>query len=98
MADGPHSQLMRQVRVNAFMERLPADLDERPPPLEEGTARLLTSDTLERALRVFDETGLSEIPVVRAAAVNQVVGYARQVDALRYFNDALIDASIEEHK
>ncbi|MEM6711046.1 MAG: chloride channel protein [Pseudomonadota bacterium] len=98
VADGPHSQLMRQVRVNDFLERLPSNLSERPPPLEEGAPRLLTSDTLERALRVFDENGLSEVPVVRTAAVSQVIGYARQVDALRHFNDALIDASIEEHK
>ena len=98
VSDGPHSQLMRQVRVIDFMERLPADLDERPPPLEEGAPRLLTSDTMERALRIFDETGEEEIPVVRAAALSQTVGYARQVDALRHFNEALIDASIEEHK
>lgn len=98
IADGPHSQLMRSVKVNDFMERVPADLTERPTPLEEGAPRLLTSDTMERALRVFDETGLSDIPVVRAAAVSQTVGYARQVDALRHFNAALIDASIEEHK
>ena len=98
VSDGPHSQLMRQVRVIDFMERLPADLDERPPPLEEGAPRLLTSDTMERALRIFDETGDDEIPVVRAAALSQTVGYARQVDALRHFNEALIDASIEEHK
>lgn len=98
IADGPHSQLMRSVRVNEFMERLPPDLDERPDPLEEGAPRLLTSDTMERALRVFDEHGLDEVPVVRAAAVSQTMGYARQVDALRHFNEALIDASIEEHK
>jgi pyruvoyl-dependent arginine decarboxylase (PvlArgDC) len=35
---------------------------------------------------------------VRPAALTQTVGYARQVDALRHFNSALIDASIEEHK
>ncbi len=98
VADGPHSQLMRSVRVNTFMERLSPDLKERPPALEEGAPRLLTTDTMERALRMFDETGLEEIPVVRAAAVSQTVGYARQVDALRHFNEALIDASIEEHK
>lgn len=98
VADGPHSQLMRSVRVNDFMERLPPDLNERPAPLEEGAPRLLTSDTMERALRVFDENGLDEVPVVRTAALSQTVGYARQVDALRHFNAALIDASIEEHK
>jgi CIC family chloride channel protein len=80
------------------MERLPPDLEERPPPLEEGAPRLLTTDTLERALRAFDEHGLEEVPVVRAAALSQVVGYASQVEALRHFNEALIDASIEEHK
>lgn len=98
IADGPHAQLMRSMRVTDFMERVPSDQVERPTPLEEGAARLLTSDTLERALRVFDETGLSEIPVVRTVALAQTVGYARQVDALRHFNTALIDASIEEHK
>ena len=98
VADGPHSQLMRTLRVGEFMKRLPPDLEERPPPLEEGAPRLLTTDTLERALRVFDESGLEEVPVVRAAALSQVVGYASQIEALRQFNDALIDASIEEHK
>ena len=98
IADGPHAELMRSVKVADFMRRLSPDLPERPLPLEEGAPRLLTTDTLERALRVFDEAGLERVPVVRAAALSQTVGYADQVDALRHFNDALIDASIEEHK
>ncbi|MEM6384001.1 MAG: chloride channel protein [Pseudomonadota bacterium] len=98
VADGPHAQLMRTVKVADFMQRISPNVKERPPPLEEGAPRLLTTDTMERALRVFDETGSAEIPVVRAAAVGQTVGYALQVDALRFFNAALIDASIEEHK
>ena len=98
IADGPHAELMRTVKVADFMERLPADLEERPAPLEEGAPRLLTTDTLERALRVFDESGLERVPVVRAVALAQTVGHAEQVRALRHFNDALIAASIEEHK
>ncbi|MEM1287812.1 MAG: chloride channel protein [Pseudomonadota bacterium] len=97
-ADGPHSQLMRTVRVADFMQRLSPSVEQRPKPLEEGSPRLLATDSLERSLRVFDETGLSQVPVVRAAAVSQVIGYALQVDALRHFNSALIAASIEEHK
>jgi CIC family chloride channel protein len=56
------------------------------------------TDTLETALRAFDETGLGRIPVVSSGANKTFVGWAIQVKALAYFNDALIDANVEEHR
>lgn len=98
VAEGPHRYLFRTVRVRDFSQPL-AD-DEKPEPFDpgEGQPYLRPADTLETALRMFDNSGESTVPVVDPDDVTKVIGRASQVRALRYFNRALIDISVEEHR
>ncbi|MCB1508009.1 MAG: chloride channel protein [Hyphomicrobiaceae bacterium] len=95
VSDGPHAQLMRQIRVRAFMDRLDGD---DPPEVTEDMPFLTAEDTLEHALRLFDEHGTSRLPVIESKLTMKVTGHALQVRALRHFNEALIDTSVEEHR
>ena len=98
VADGPHRYLFRTVRVRDFSQAL--DDDEHPEPFDPGEGRpyLRPGDTLETALRMFDNSGESNVPVVDPDDVTKVIGRASQVRALRFFNRALIDISVEEHR
>ena len=98
VADGPHRYLFRTVRVRDFSQAL--NDDEHPEPFDpgEGNPYLRPGDTLETALRMFDNSGESNVPVVDPDDVTKVIGRASQVRALRFFNRALIDISVEEHR
>ena len=95
--DGPHRMMERTTRVADFMT-----------PLEEGEANTLDPEneqatlkpdqSLELALRLFDERGSARLPVVDIRDENLIIGYATQVAALRTFNKALVDMSVEEHR
>lgn len=102
VAEGPHRYLFRTVRVRDFFEALPENLadEERPEPFDpgEGKPYLRPGDTLETALRMFDNSGQSSVPVVDPDDATRIVGHAGQVRALAYFNRALIDISVEEHR
>ncbi|HOV04352.1 MAG TPA: chloride channel protein [Kaistiaceae bacterium] len=93
--EGPHRHLVRTVKVAAFTTPLGAD-----GVLPDGIATATTlspGDTLEKALRAFDECGGAPIPVVDPARPDEPVGYVEQVRALAYFNSTLIETSLEEH-
>ena len=104
VAEGPHRYLFRTVRVRDFYEALPekpADEEtEAPEPFDpgEGNPYLRPGDTLETALRMFDTSGAGTVPVVDPDDATRIVGHASQVRALAYFNRALIDISVEEHR
>ncbi|HMB47613.1 MAG TPA: chloride channel protein, partial [Afifellaceae bacterium] len=89
---------------NDFFEPLPEKTEgqegDEPEPFDpgEGLPYLRPGDTLETALRMFDNSGQSTIPVVDPDDVTRIVGHASQVRALRFFNRALIDVSVEEHR
>lgn len=99
---GPHKYLVQKVRVAEFL--LPPDPESDGEFLVEGYAfeedrrTLLMTDTLETALRAFDETGQGRIPVLWSGENGAFAGWALEVKALAYFNDALIDAHVEEHR
>lgn len=99
---GPHKYLVQKVRVAEFLQ--PPDPEEDAEFLEDGyrfdkdTRVLSLKDTLESALRTFDETGQSRIPVVSSGKNPSFAGWASEVKALAYFNEALIDANVEEHR
>ena len=102
LSEGPHKEVMRKLLVGDFMTHLKAETED-PEPLEleeiEGERpRLLKSDTVEVALRVFDRAGHHEIPVVDARDKTKIIGHAAHVAALDAFNRALIDAHIEGHR
>jgi len=104
ISEGPHRYLFRTLRVNDFFEPLPEKTEgqegDEPEPFDpgEGLPYLRPGDTLETALRMFDNSGQSTIPVVDPDDVTRIVGHASQVRALRFFNRALIDVSVEEHR
>ena len=96
MQHGAHQHLVRTVRVNDFM--VPAKASHAPLDADalDGLPTLKLNDTLETALKAFDNSGLSRIVVVNPAG--RIIGHAEQVTALRYFNSALIDSDKEAHR
>ena len=96
LQEGAHRWLVKRVHVADFM--VPVEETEgEPEVLEAETAHLLSTDTLEQALRRFDETGAARLPVIEPGDT-RIIGHAQHVRALRYFNKALIEASVEEHR
>ena len=96
--EGPHRSVTRARRVMDFMDLPDPDAEPQKLDPEADTPVLKPGDTLERALRIFDTGGHSRLPVVGNDDPTKIIGWATQVRALRYFNKALIDASVEEHK
>lgn len=96
--EGSHRFLARTVSVSSFLE--PVAEDEERPPFDpaSGEPRLHADDSLEKALRLFDQTGAARIAVIDPLSPDRVIAWASQVRALRHFNRALIDASVEEHR
>jgi chloride channel protein, CIC family len=97
LQDGPHRGLMKSVRVSDFMQKLAEGEADTLHEAERELA-LRPDDTLETALRVFDNCGAERIPVVDPADRSKIVGWARQVRALAWFNQELIASSVEEHR
>ena len=98
LQDGPHQEIMRRLKVADFMEPSEPQAGQAAAPIDAEAPRLLATDTLERALRQFDQHGLTNIPVVSSQDESKVIGSARRVTALGCFNKALIESHEEEHK
>ena len=103
LAAGPQAYLLAMFRVGKVMR--PMD-HEKAAPQE----RLLTlveqgiytdaNATLERALPIFERTGLDYVPVVQLApgdAPPALEGALFHVDALKAYNRALAATAAEEH-
>ncbi|WP_153768267.1 chloride channel protein [Labrenzia sp. CE80] len=96
--EGSHTYLSESVKVRDFMDAPPEDEEERTfNPGTDGTY-LHAGNSLENALKAFDESGKISLPVVESGDATRVVGIARHVRALRYFNSALIKESEEAHR
>lgn len=98
LKDGPHKHILRSLKVREFMQ--PAER-RRSGTLEDfaaDAAWLTPDDTVEAALRAFDRTGQLRLPVVESSDTSKLTGWAEHLDALNAFNEALIEASEEEHK
>ncbi|TCD15210.1 chloride channel protein [Oricola cellulosilytica] len=96
--EGPHRSLTRAKKVMDFMDMPDEEGGPQVVDPELKTPTLKPTDTLEHALRIFDAGGHTRLPVVDERAPDRIIGWANQVRALRYFNKALIDASVEEHR
>ncbi|WP_449301309.1 chloride channel protein [Pseudahrensia aquimaris] len=95
--DGPHKFLIQTTRVSSFMVDLAEDDDPYIDP-ESDTPVLNPETPLEQALRAFDESGHSRLPVASKKDETIQIGWATQVGALRKFNSILVDTSVEEHR
>ncbi len=93
LTGGPHRTLLRTIRVAHFFDRAEAE-----ETVEPGAVVLRTDDTLEIALRRFDESGADQLPVVEPTDTNVAIGSATQLAALRVFNQGLVDRSAEAHR
>lgn len=96
--EGPHRSLTYAKLVMDFMDMPPPDAEPERYDPDTGAPSLKPSDTLEKALRLFDAGGHARLPVVDEKDPEKIIAWASQLRALRYFNKALIDASVEEHR
>lgn len=95
--EGLHQFLSETVKVRDFMDPPPEEAEERAFNPGEDGPYLHDTDTLESALKSFDSCGKATLPVVLKGDATRVIGLARHVRCLRYFNSALIKATKEEH-
>ena len=103
--EGPHAQAPRRILVMDFMAPLKPD-DVRPHDPETDATPLDPDETLEAALRRFDESGETRLPVVdpnmrmgpQGEQKQCVIAFASQVAALRAHTKALVALSEEEHR
>lgn len=95
--EGPHRAILRRTHVTDFMTQEgerdgPARLENPQDPA------LKSSDNLEHALRTFARVGAATLPVVDPEDGQRIVGQVHRMTALNYYNQALVDAHIEEHR
>ncbi len=95
---GPHRTIMRTKKVKDFYDALPSGSELQEIDPDKDTPTLKPTDNIDHALRLFDAGGYQSLPVVSESEETKIIGWATQVKALRTFNDALIDASVEEHR
>ncbi len=97
--EGAHRLLSETVKVRDFMDPPPENEDPDALKFDPGSdgPYLHDTDSLESALKSFDACGKSSLPVVRKGNATRIIGTARHVRGLRYFNAALIKATKEEH-
>ncbi|WP_340159924.1 chloride channel protein [uncultured Hoeflea sp.] len=98
LKDGPHRSELRNARVMDFMTLPADDAETEYYDPESEISSLKATDTLETALRVFDSSGHTRLPVIADDEKKRIVGWAEQVKAVSHFNRRLIAASEEEHR
>jgi len=98
LEEGPHAHFVKYFRVRDFMTPFDKDGEIEPFDILSGKPWLKSNDTLENALRAFDATHKSELPVMEGSGKRmRQVGWVTHVGALASFNKALVDQSREEH-
>ncbi|MEM9223567.1 MAG: chloride channel protein, partial [Pseudomonadota bacterium] len=95
LADGPHRFFLKTVPVASFMAA--AEGGGGLTDAQQGRT-IRSADTLETALRMFNETGADVLVVVDPKDRNSVVGSVSHVQALRTYNRRLVETSEEEHR
>lgn len=105
LAAGPQEYLMATISVGRVM-RLSGDgsasVTQSTDLIAQGVF-LLTDDTLEKALPMFDQAGVSFLPVLNALpddaknGETEQIGVLFHIDALKAYNRALAETAREEH-
>lgn len=98
LQEGSHKFLVKQVKVAQFYQPVKESASGKERVLHGGVPTVRLMDTLEVALKKFDAAGGNPLAVIDPDDPAQLIGWAHQVDALRYFNDMLIDTHVEEHR
>ncbi|SNY94354.1 chloride channel protein, CIC family [Cohaesibacter sp. ES.047] len=96
--EGAHKYLVSTLTVSQFYEPLAQDAPPEDRVLAEDTPTISHFDTLEQALKAFDLAGGGDLAVLDPLDKTRIIGWARQVTALKFFNDMLIDSQVEEHR
>ena len=96
LQDGPHRHMMQSRRVENFMSAL--EEGEELPELDNDAPRLRATDSIEFALRTFDNEAGARLPVVAENDPQKIIAWATQIRALAYFNASLVEAIEEEHQ
>jgi len=96
--EGPHQQIVREIHVRDFLTPLSEEDMANPPIPAEDMPLLTPEDTLAAALRAFDAASHTRIPVVDGADTTRLLGWADHLTALDTYNNALVDANVEEHR
>ncbi|MEP3817159.1 MAG: chloride channel protein, partial [Nitratireductor sp.] len=96
--EGPHKPLGASVRVMDFMEPLAAGGEPLAYDPERNGTALKPTDTLDAALRALDTGGHERLPVVDPSDTTRIIAWVSLVAALRHFNQALVQTSVEEHR
>jgi CIC family chloride channel protein len=97
LQEGSHQVLVKTVRVADFMQPL-SEGEASSLPQAQREYALRPDDSLETALRLFDSAGEDRLPVVDPGGRYEIIGWARQIKALAWFNKELIASNIEEHR
>lgn len=95
LSEGPHRYFLKTLTVGTFMSPLdgPASLADADEP-----RTIRANDTLETALRTFNDTGADALAVVDPRDRRTVMGTVSHVQALRAYNRRLVETSEEEHR
>jgi CIC family chloride channel protein len=96
LEEGPHQHLSRRIRVRDLLKPFPKAQEVKEIDITETSAWLRPGDTLEAALKAFDATGEQSLIVIEHGD-HKPTGLIYHVDALSYFNKALVEQSREEH-
>ncbi|MEP1112150.1 MAG: chloride channel protein [Nitratireductor sp.] len=96
--EGPHKPLGASVRVMDFMEPVAAGGEPLAYDPERNGTALKPTDTLDAALRALDTGGHERLPVVDPSDTTRIIAWVSLVAALRHFNQALVQTSVEEHR
>ncbi|WP_226898249.1 chloride channel protein [Mangrovicoccus algicola] len=102
LADGPQRYILAMFRVSAVMRPIESPTAAPRAALEEllgaGIA-IDQSETLHRAMPLFDQGDTAILPVIRAdgAGEPEIVGALHHLDALKAYSRALAATAAEEH-
>lgn len=97
LSEGPHRAILRRTLVSDFMTPV-SKLSEIEQLDALEAPSLKATDSLEHALRTFARVGSAVLPVVDDRDDQLIIAKAQRMTALNIYNQALVDAHVEEHR
>lgn len=95
MAAGPQAYLLATFSIKGLMRDMDDEKDSAEAMMAQGVM-LDVNATLETAMPLFSKSDAGFIPVVATGDIT-LLGVLYEVDALRAFNQALVETAREEH-